>query len=95
MKGQYFAIVRWDHDATKPVDSADALVHQDGGKLLSFWPGRGQWVPSGSADADALAGVGSDVAVKVSDSQAAAILKRLAPTAALLTGAKDAIGFNS
>jgi len=86
MKGQYFAIVRWDHDATKPVDSADALVHRDGGKLLSFWPGRGQWNPSGSADADALAGTrASDVAVKVTDNQAAAILKRLAPTATLLT----------
>jgi hypothetical protein len=84
----YYAVVpvtRETRDAaSKPLENAAALVYRDGGKLMSFRPKSG-WTRSGSADADAVAGLGDDTAVKVTPSEAAMILQRLDPAASLLT----------
>jgi len=50
-----------------------------GGRLACFWPKIGTWKPAGNQVHAAIYGDSFDTTVKVTDSQATTILKRLAP----------------
>jgi len=69
-------------DVTQPVGSAVALVYEAApGRTFSFWPAIGAWERAGGAVLTAIYGDGFDEVIKVSESQAVTILKRLAPGA--------------
>jgi hypothetical protein len=55
-----------------------------GGRLACFWPKIGTWKPAGNQVHAAIYGDSFDTTVKVTESQAATILRRLAPGAKLL-----------